>query len=94
MGGRANTGEALVQDFLPLAFWPERAASPTHRSRRVLHAGAPPPDGALSTPTSGLRMLWGAVRRSRLDPFALFLLALFGAGLTNSRCGVVSPGRA
>lgn len=33
------------------------------------------------TVVSGLRMLWVAVRQRRLDPFALFLLAMFGAGL-------------
>jgi hypothetical protein len=36
------------------------------------------------TVVSGLRMLWVAVRQRRLDPFALFLLALFGAGLVLS----------
>lgn len=33
------------------------------------------------TVVSGLRMLWVAVRHRRLDPFALFLLAMFGVGL-------------
>ncbi|QWF77687.1 VC0807 family protein [Amycolatopsis sp. CA-230715] len=33
------------------------------------------------TVVSGLRVGWAAVRQRRLDPFALFLLALFGAGL-------------
>jgi hypothetical protein len=36
------------------------------------------------TVVSGLRVLWVAVRQRRLDPFALFLLALFGAGLVSS----------
>ncbi|MCQ4079283.1 hypothetical protein NGB36_01315 [Streptomyces sp. RB6PN25] len=38
----------------------------------------------VGTVVSGLRMLWVAVRQRRLDPFALFLLALFGAGLALS----------
>lgn len=33
------------------------------------------------TVVSGLRMLWVAGRQRRVDPFALFLLAMFGAGL-------------
>lgn len=36
------------------------------------------------TVISGLRMLWVAVRQRRLDPFALFLATLFGAGLALS----------
>jgi hypothetical protein len=36
------------------------------------------------TVVSGLRVLWVALRQRRLDPFALFLLALFGAGLALS----------
>lgn len=36
------------------------------------------------TVVSGLRMFWVALRQRRLDPFALFLLALFGAGLVLS----------
>jgi hypothetical protein len=36
------------------------------------------------TVVSGLRVLWVALRQRRLDPFALFLLALFGAGLAVS----------
>ena len=36
------------------------------------------------TVVSGLRVLWVALRQRRLDPFALFLLALFGAGLVLS----------
>ncbi|MGV9563499.1 VC0807 family protein [Streptomyces sp. NPDC003480] len=36
------------------------------------------------TVASGLRVCWVAVRQRRVDPFALFLLALFGAGLTLS----------
>lgn len=36
------------------------------------------------TVVSGLRVLWVALRQHRLDPFALFLLALFGAGLAVS----------
>jgi hypothetical protein len=36
------------------------------------------------TVVSGLRMLWVAVRQRRLNPFALFLLTLFGAGLVLS----------
>lgn len=36
------------------------------------------------TVVSGLRMLWVAIRQRRLDPFALFLLTLFGAGLALS----------
>ncbi|MGW1867156.1 VC0807 family protein [Streptomyces mauvecolor] len=35
----------------------------------------------LATVVAGLRTLWVALRRRRLDPFALFLLTLFGAGL-------------
>ena len=33
---------------------------------------------------SGLRTLWVAARQRRLDPFSLFLLTLFGAGLALS----------
>ncbi len=33
------------------------------------------------TVVSGLRMAWVAIRQRRLDPFALFLLVLFGASL-------------
>ncbi|HEY1970195.1 MAG TPA: VC0807 family protein [Pseudonocardia sp.] len=33
------------------------------------------------TVLSGLRLLWVAVRDRRLDPFALFLLVVFGVGL-------------
>jgi len=33
------------------------------------------------TVVAGLRMLWVAVHQRRLDPVALFLLAMFGAGL-------------
>jgi intracellular septation protein A len=36
------------------------------------------------TVVSGLRLLWVAVRQRRLDPFALFLLALFAGGLVLS----------
>ncbi|WP_327139557.1 VC0807 family protein [Nocardia sp. NBC_01327] len=36
------------------------------------------------TVVAGLRMLWVALRQRTLDPFALFLLALFGAGLVLS----------
>lgn len=36
------------------------------------------------TVVSGLRVLWVALRQRRLDPFALFLLTLFGAGLALS----------
>jgi hypothetical protein len=36
------------------------------------------------TVVSGLRVLWVALRQRRVDPFALFLLALFGAGLAVS----------
>lgn len=36
------------------------------------------------TVVAGLRMLWAALRQHRLDPFALFLLVLFGAGLALS----------
>lgn len=36
------------------------------------------------TVVSGLRVVWVALRQRRLDPFALFLLALFGAGLAIS----------
>ncbi|PRY41491.1 VC0807 family protein [Umezawaea tangerina] len=32
------------------------------------------------TVVAGLRVLWVAVRQRRLDPFALFLLAMFGVG--------------
>ncbi|MFI1912846.1 VC0807 family protein [Nocardia sp. NPDC020380] len=35
----------------------------------------------IGTLVSGLRMVWVGVRQRRLDPFALFLLALFGASL-------------
>ncbi|HWO62168.1 MAG TPA: VC0807 family protein [Umezawaea sp.] len=35
----------------------------------------------VGTVVAGLRVLWVAVRQRRLDPFALFLLAMFGAGL-------------
>ncbi|MFD8820708.1 hypothetical protein ACFV23_56870, partial [Streptomyces sp. NPDC059627] len=33
------------------------------------------------TVVSGLRVLWVAVRQRKADPFAVFLLALFGSGL-------------
>lgn len=36
------------------------------------------------TVVAGLRMLWVAIRQRRLDPFALFLITLFGAGLALS----------
>ena len=36
------------------------------------------------TVVSGLRVLWVALRQRRVDPFALFLLTLFGAGLAVS----------
>ncbi|MFF4364737.1 VC0807 family protein [Streptomyces sp. NPDC001594] len=36
------------------------------------------------TLVTGARMLWVAVRQRRVDPFALFLLFLFGAGLALS----------
>lgn len=36
------------------------------------------------TVVSGLRVVWVAVRQRRLDPFAVFLLAVFGAGLALS----------
>uniref|UniRef100_A0AAU2UWZ1 Intracellular septation protein A n=1 Tax=Streptomyces sp. NBC_00003 TaxID=2903608 RepID=A0AAU2UWZ1_9ACTN len=38
----------------------------------------------LATVVAGLRTVWVALRQRRLDPFALFLLALFGAGLALS----------
>lgn len=38
----------------------------------------------LATVVAGLRTLWVVLRQRRLDPFALFLLALFGAGLALS----------
>jgi hypothetical protein len=42
--------------------------------------------GALlaGTVASGLRVSWVAVRQRRVEPFAVFLLALFGAGLALS----------
>lgn len=42
--------------------------------------------GALlaGTVVSGLRVCWVAVRQRRVDPFAVFLLTLFGAGLALS----------
>jgi hypothetical protein len=36
------------------------------------------------TVVAGLRMVWVAARQRRLDPFALFLLAMFGASLVMS----------
>ncbi|WP_234392386.1 VC0807 family protein [Streptomyces sp. WM6378] len=38
----------------------------------------------LATVVAGLRTLWVVLRQRRLDPFALFLLTLFGSGLALS----------